>query len=944
MGKKFKSKEEVQEERKNLDQQYESGLPDYLHDYLDQKEITFIKKEVYKERYSQPLEDRIEFAKERDKDFWENNYVQIKKVPRKTAIPVFEEPKRAEERVDQERDLTPKEIGALIRLCENDLYLFAIRYFPHYLKKKSSKLHRYLYKTFSRKLDTSKKRHRGMKLAIAAPRGNAKCEKWDSKIQKTDGSIVNIKDIKIGDSILSLDQNLEIVSDRVISKIYSGKKLVRDYTTRCGRKISITDDHRLFNIHGEVKAIDLKIGEKIATPRVLKCHAKQIPKLNKEDAIFLANMLAEGQYNITGAKDYLRNHNLCRCLSTNKEIPKEVFLQDNEFLKIFISRFIDTDGWVSAYNPCFGITLANEKLIDQLFTIFLRLGFQPVKQDKPNDKSGAWAVVIHGVDQLIKLSGIGLLLKQTKLLNTIEKFSNNNEFLMNLSNGDIYWDELVEVSDYYETDTYDIETEINHNFISDNIISHNSSIVSNILPIWCICYGKKNFIIMLSDTKGQAEDFLADVKRELELNEKLRRDFPNVAGSVSDKDIRKGLVWRTDEIITRNMVKVIALGTGSKIRGRKFGVHRPDLVICDDLENMEMVRSQTQRDHIREDWFDKDLNFVGGNEDDKANSDEMTDFFLVGTILGKDALLNTIINTNEYPDWQTIRFKAVEKFSPSPLWDEWSKLYKDRFDLNRIETARDFFNKNKEEMLKGTEVLWPDGDPYYGLMAAKLKNYSAFLSEKQNEPIDPSKVIVTKEELHFENFYTNQRIKEAINRGISKGYIFGAIDPSVGKKHKKGDPSCITSLVRDPQTGYVFVIYFDMRRRSVDKQVEDIISNHEKFHYKLFGIETNAFQYVLAESLRKKSTKQGSYVPIEEINNFQDKKMRIEGIVPFLKDGTIVFDTNLYNSNQMYNAAIEQICTFTGMDDSNDDAPDCLEMAFRIAKAPKFRMITSGSK
>jgi hypothetical protein len=69
--------------------------------------------------------------------------------------------------------------------------------------------------------------------------------------------------------------------------------------------------------------------------------------------------------------------------------------------------------------------------------------------------------------------------------------------------------------------------------------------------------------------------------------------------------------------------------------------------------------------------------------------------------------------------------------------------------------------------------------------------------------------------------------------------------------------------------------------------------------------------------------------------------MRVEGVIPFLTDGTVVFDKTKDKSNQSYNRAIEQICTFTGEDDSEDDAPDCLEMAVRIAKAPRFRMITS---
>jgi predicted phage terminase large subunit-like protein len=628
--KKFEDVEEVQEERKKIDEEYEGGLPDYLVDYFDEEEIKTMKRKVSEEKYSIPKMERIKWGAEKREQFWKDNRFEITKRSRRTSNPVFEESPRASERIDQERELTPEESAAYTRYCSTDLYAFAVRYFPHYLKKRSSELHRYLYNTLTREINNTKRKD-GMKLAVAAPRGNAK-----------------------------------------------------------------------------------------------------------------------------------------------------------------------------------------------------------------------------------------------------------------------------------------------------------SSIVSCIFPIWCMVYNKKHFIIMVSDTVGQAENFLADLKRELENNSRLNRDFGNIC--------QKGPIWKADEIVTNNEVRIVALGTGSKIRGRKFGTYRPDLVICDDLENSEMVRSETMRIKVREIWFDKDFIFAGAG--DSGEPDEKTDFFIVGTILGKDSLLNAILDPNQYPQWTTRRFKAVKSFSTSSLWEKWEKLYKDRFDVRRIATAREFYEEHQEEMLKGTDVLWPEGDSYYGLMVDKITSLSAFLTEKQNEGVDLSKVYVTREDLHWEDFRSG-KWRIAIDRGLRRKLIFGAIDPSLGKKAKKGDYSCIMTLVRDPKTGFIFVMDIELKRRSVDDQIDAVLRLHQRYNFRLFGVETNAFQYVLAEALRKKSREGGFYVPIEEINNYQDKKMRVEGVIPFLTDGTVVFDKTKDKSNQSYNRAIEQICTFTGEDDSEDDAPDCLEMAVRIAKAPRFRMINS---
>jgi len=458
--------------------------------------------------------------------------------------------------------------------------------------------------------------------------------------------------------------------------------------------------------------------------------------------------------------------------------------------------------------------------------------------------------------------------------------------------------------------------------------SAKSSLVSCIFPLWCICYNKKRFIIIISDTIGQAEDFLADIKRELEFNAKLLRDFPHVVG--------KGPMWRGDEITTASDIKVKALGTGSKIRGRRYGKHRPDLVVGDDVENTDMVRSESQRDFIRYQWFNKDLLHAGGEEGTK------TDFFVVGTILGKDSLLNALLNPNEYPQWNSKRFKAVLDFSYSPLWDEWAGLYKDRFNEYRKETAKKFFEDHKEEMLEGTEVLWPEGDPYYSLMEERISDPSSFSSEKQNESVDPTKVLVSKDQLHFEDFSSTKKIIDILED--KRNPRFGALDPSLGKKATSGDYSCIITIVRDIKSGYLFVVDISLQRRSVEDQIYAILAYDDEYHYKLFAVETNAFQYVVAENLRKKSRELGKYVNITDINVYQDKKMRVEGIIPLLLDGTIVFDSNKYSYNQQYNMAIEQLCTFTGEADKHDDAPDALSLVVSIAKKPKFKLVVSQNK
>lgn len=452
-----------------------------------------------------------------------------------------------------------------------------------------------------------------------------------------------------------------------------------------------------------------------------------------------------------------------------------------------------------------------------------------------------------------------------------------------------------------------------------------SSIISCIFPIWCLVYNKKKFIIIVSNTADQAHDFLSDIKSELEQNEMLQMDFPYACG--------KGDIWRVDEIITRNGVRVRALGSGNQIRGRRFGKHRPSLVLCDDVEDSEMVRSEVQRTYVRNEWFNKDVLFAGGEKDSPI------DIFFIGTILGKYALLTALLNPTEYPDWKSKRFQAVKKFSDSPLWIEWEKIYKNPFDMYREESARQFFEEHKKEMLESTEVLWPEGDPYYDLMIDKLRDPRGFRSEKQNIALDPAAVLVSFNDLAFEDFRSDK-----IRSILQNASYYGALDPSLGKKTKVGDDSAIVTLARDRKTGLILVVDMNIKRRTVEGQIDDIIDSHSNYKYQQFGVETVAFQYVVAESLRKRSREDGVYIPIKEIETRNDKKMRFEAVVPFINDNTIIFDKHKYETDRMYYKGIEEITTFTGEGDEEDDAVDALGYAFSIAKKPRFKLLTGQTK
>ena len=112
-----------------------------------------------------------------------------------------------------------------------------------------------------------------------------------------------------------------------------------------------------------------------------------------------------------------------------------------------------------------------------------------------------------------------------------------------------------------------------------------STFVSFAFPLWCICYGYKQTIIVISCSADMARLFLTRIREELEFNELIIKVFGKLQGSSK---------WNNSEILTSTGVYCVGKGAGQQMRGLNFK-SRPDLVIIDDLESEESVATETQR-------------------------------------------------------------------------------------------------------------------------------------------------------------------------------------------------------------------------------------------------------------------------------------------------------------------------------------------------------------
>jgi len=163
-------------------------------------------------------------------------------------------------------------------------------------------------------------------------------------------------------------------------------------------------------------------------------------------------------------------------------------------------------------------------------------------------------------------------------------------------------------------------------------------------------YQKKKSIVIISSSEDMAVRFLRRIRDELEYNAMLQWLF---GPQKTDK-------WSETELRLANRVTIHAKGRGAQLRGLIDGASRPDLIVLDDIEDEELVRSELRRLDL-EQWFN---GTVLPTLEPKTGQ-----VVIIGTILHESSLLNRTLDPKLYNDFATRRFSAITKDGET-LWPE----------------------------------------------------------------------------------------------------------------------------------------------------------------------------------------------------------------------------------------------------------------------------------
>lgn len=338
-----------------------------------------------------------------------------------------------------------------------------------------------------------------------------------------------------------------------------------------------------------------------------------------------------------------------------------------------------------------------------------------------------------------------------------------------------------------------------------------------VLLYW-ICFADKKFPVYISETQTHAEMQVSNIARELEANPRIRAVFGNLVPERSAPQ-----KWTQEMIQTTNGVTLVARGRGTQVRGMLVGNSRPDVLLLDDVEDRDSVKTQEQRQKTKT-WAYGDVLPA------LAEMDQESTVIALGTLLHPDALLMT---WKADPDWTSIIF-GVRDLQGEPIWE-------------------DYMGEIKIEKKKA--------------MYARAGQLSQYYLEYEN-------TIRNEDTAKFRNsFFIYSPITRDELVGVSE-----ALDPAISNKEGACEATIYVAGMTEKGLIHVLDSWYAVGA-TPNEQLEEYFRLSKLWNVTLHGIESIAYQASLIHTCREWMFRKKHYFEVTPLTHSQKKEERIEGIL-----------------------------------------------------------------
>lgn len=407
---------------------------------------------------------------------------------------------------------------------------------------------------------------------------------------------------------------------------------------------------------------------------------------------------------------------------------------------------------------------------------------------------------------------------------------------MEMARKDLYWFFHLYFGHYIEYATADFQREI-FQMVSSEDIEHlvivafrgsgKSTIVSMAYPIWAmIGTMQKKYVVIVSQTQQQAQQHLRNLRAEIESNELFRNDFGNLEEESNE--------WGISALTMPQLgSKIIAVSREQGVRGLRSGPYRPDLVISDDVEDTNSVKTREGRNKTYE-WFTSEILPIGSQK---------TKFVTIGNLLHEDSLLMRL---------------------------------KDGF------TAGTHTGSFKEYPIdKDGMSLWPGAYPDMDAIERQRKRIGNRVAWEREYRL---KIISNDEQIITKGMITTYDMIPARLRNEYQEYIVG-VDLAISEKDTADYTAAVTLLVR----GYgkkqkIYVCPKPLNARiNFARTIDAMRDIDDKLGAPKFYVESISYQESAVQTLK------GHGLDVDGVKPRADKRSRLNMIADKIERGILVF-------------------------------------------------------
>ena len=353
-----------------------------------------------------------------------------------------------------------------------------------------------------------------------------------------------------------------------------------------------------------------------------------------------------------------------------------------------------------------------------------------------------------------------------------------------------------------------------------------TSLINLALPARYMLFRDKKFIVPVSSSNTSAVLQAENLKRELLQNQNVVKLF----GSLKSDSFSK------DQWITEGGTMVMPRGSGQQVRGLLHGNSRPDCIIIDDLEDAEKVRSEEQRQKLKE-WFFADVtNSVNRSRDDWR-------IIMIGTVLHEDALLQNLLESES--GWTKIKLSICNEIYES----NWPDFLSDK----KVKALADDYREQ-------------------GLL-------DVFYREYMNIPISVEDAVFKPE---YFKYFDDVELVEQDHR-IENVIL---VDPAKTVKLHSAF-SAIVCVGVDCDTNALYVKDLVNKRLHPDELYDEIFKMAEIHNVSVIGLEVTSLNEFITYPMKNEMVRRNRMFELIELKARAKKEDRIAALAGFYRQGLI---------------------------------------------------------